>query len=204
MKHSIIISAHPEFSGKETKCANAADLLGDTNGKHRNHAVIQAEWKQQYRRLIQLRAHLLTDRTELVKEAREETSTYSMHMADAATDSFDRDFALSHLSADQDVLYEIDEAIKRIENGTYGHCELTGKPIARLRLEAIPWTRFSMSAELQLEKDGAVHLNRLRPIGSVKCSSSEESDESEPAEEKRNGEMDEAMAKIAANKLRGL
>ena len=204
MKHPSIISTDPEFSGKETKCANAADLLGGANGKHRNHAVIQAEWKQQYRRLIQLRTHLLTDRAELVKEAREETSTFSMHMADAATDSFDRDFALSHLSADQDVLYEIDEAIKRIENGTYGLCELTGKPIARLRLEAIPWTWFCMAAELQLEKDGAVPLNRLRPLGSVKSSSLEESEEGEPAEEKRSGELDETVAKIAANKLRGL
>ena len=204
MKPRSIISTDPEFPGKETKSATAADLLGRANGKHRNHAVIQPEWKQQYQRLIRLRAHLLTDRAELVKEAREETSTYSMHMADAATDSFDRDFALSHLSADQDVLYEIDEAIKRIENGTYGLCELTGKPIARLRLEAIPWTRFCMAAELQLEKDGAVLLNRLRPPGSVKCSSSEESDESEQAQEKRNGELDETVAKIAADKLRGL
>ena len=50
---------------------------------------------------------------------------------------FDRDFALSLLSSDQDALYEIDEAIKRIEKGTYGVCELTGKSIPKARLEAI-------------------------------------------------------------------
>ena len=204
MKSEILSNTDLEFSGTSAKGATAADLLGKTNGKHRNHAGIQPEWKQQYRRLIRLREHLLTDRAELVKDAREETSNYSMHMADAATDSFDRDFALSHLSADQDLLYEIDEAIKRIENGTYGLCEMTGKPIARLRLEAIPWTRFCMSAELQLEKDGDVQPNRLRPLGSVRSSSLEESGESDSAEEKRNGVLDEAVAKIALDKMRGL
>lgn len=84
-------------------------------------------------------------------------------MADAGTDSFDRDFALSRISAEQDAVYEIEEAINRILNGTYGICELTGKSIEPARLDAIPWTRFSLEAEEQLEKDGAVRRARLGP-----------------------------------------
>ena len=58
-------------------------------------------------------------------------------MADSGTDNFDRDFALSLLSSDQDAVYEIEEALKRIEKNTYGICELTGKPIPRRA-----WRRF--------------------------------------------------------------
>ena len=61
-----------------------------------------------------------------------------MHMADAATDSFDRDLVLGLVSFEQEGLYEIDAALKRIEDGTYGICELTGKPIPWERLAAIP------------------------------------------------------------------
>ncbi len=77
----------------------------------------------------------------LAKESAQEMAGYSLHMADSGTDNFDRDFALSLLSADQDSVYEIEEALKRIEKKTFGICELTAKPIPKARLEAIPWTR---------------------------------------------------------------
>ncbi len=86
-----------------------------------------------------------------------------MHMADAGTDSYDRDVALSMLSHEQDAIYEIEQALNRIRNGTYGICELTGKRIARGRLAAIPWTRFSVAAERALEREGAVAHARLGP-----------------------------------------
>lgn len=110
-----------------------------------------------------MRDYLLSRQNDLVKDASEEQPAFSLHMADAGTDSFDRDFALSRLSAEQDAVYEIDEAMMRIRRATYGICELTGKPIERRRLEAIPWTRFSAEAEKQLEKDGEVRRTRLAP-----------------------------------------
>ena len=58
-----------------------------------------------------------------------EASAFGMHQADAGSDAYDRDFALSLLSQEQDALYEIDQALKRIELGTYGKCEMSGKPI---------------------------------------------------------------------------
>jgi RNA polymerase-binding transcription factor DksA len=88
-------------------------------------------------------------------------------MADSGTDNFDRDFALSLLSSDQDAVYEIEEALKRIEKKTYGVCELTGKPIPRARLEAIPWTRFTVDAQAQLEKEGALRQRRLGALGTI-------------------------------------
>jgi RNA polymerase-binding transcription factor DksA len=81
-----------------------------------------------------------------------EASAFGMHQADAGSDAYDRDFALSLLSQEQDALYEIDEALKRIEMGTYGKCEMSGKPIPRARLEAIPFARFTVECQSQLEK----------------------------------------------------
>lgn len=81
-----------------------------------------------------------------------EASAFGMHQADAGSDAYDRDFALSLLSQEQDALYEIDEALKRIDLGTYGKCEMSGKPISRARLEAIPFARYTVECQSQLEK----------------------------------------------------
>src|SRR5205814_9684426 len=81
-----------------------------------------------------------------------EASAFGMHQADAGSDAYDRDFALSLLSQEQDALYEIDQALKRIELGTYGVCEMSGKNIPRARLEAIPFARFTVECQSQLEK----------------------------------------------------
>ena len=59
---------------------------------------------------------------------------------------------MSLLSQEQDALYEIDQALKRIELGTYGKCEMSGKQIPRARLEAIPFARFTVECQSQLEK----------------------------------------------------
>jgi len=89
-------------------------------------------------------------------------------MADSGTDNFDRDNALSLLSSDQDAIYEIDEALKRIEECTYGVCELTGKNIPKTRLMAVPWARYTVEAQIQLEKDGAVRQrNKLGSLGTI-------------------------------------
>lgn len=140
--------------------AATADVVG-SNLQGKEHVPVK--WRKHYRHLIQMRDYLLNRQGDLVKDASGEQPAFSLHMADAGTDSFDRDFALSRLSSEQDAVYEIDEALMRIRRGTYGICELTGKPIERARLEAIPWARFSAVAEKQLEKDGAIKRTRLAP-----------------------------------------
>jgi len=84
----------------------------------------------------------------------------SQHSADHGTDNFDREFALSLASTEQDVLYEVDEALQRIEEGTYGICEMTGVYIEKARLEVIPYTRFSVQAQAKMEQGRA----RYRPF----------------------------------------
>lgn len=148
---------------------------------------VKPEWQKYYDRLLELREQLMRQMNGLAKESAQEIAGYSLHMADSGTDNFDRDFALSLLSSDQDAVYEIEEALKRIERNTYGTCELTGKPIPKARLEAIPWTRFTVQAQAQLERDGALRQRRLGALGTVDAAGApeveEEGDEA-PAEEK--------------------
>jgi len=148
----------PQHSTRRPK-ARATDVLGVSIPQQR----VAPKWQKHYKRLIDLREYLLNRKGNLAKDASEEQPTFSMHMGDAGTDEFDRDFALSMMSSEQDALYEIEQALNRIQSGTFGICELTGKRIKPQRLEAIPWTRFSASAEKELEGQGQVGRARLSP-----------------------------------------
>ena len=86
------------------------------------------------------------------KEAAGDISGYTLHMADVATDSYDREFSLGLASNDRELLYQIDDSLKRIEDGSYGICESCDKSIAKKRLKAIPYTRLCLKCQKDLEK----------------------------------------------------
>jgi len=174
---------------KQVGTATAAAILGQgvapsRRGPGNGSVKVKPEWAKYYATLLELRERLLNQMSGLAKESAEEMPGYSLHMADSGTDNFDRDFALSLLSSDQDAIYEIEEALKRIERNTYGICELTGKSIPKARLDAIPWTRFTVEAQAQLEKEGALRQRRLGQLGSVDSAGAIEVDEEEEEEEK--------------------
>jgi len=152
------------------RTATTASILGRPGVKRRNGEVtVSAQWGKFYQRLGELHDQLIRQMNGLAKESAQEMPGYSLHMADSGTDNFDRDFALSLVSSAQDAVYEIEEALKRIEKNTYGICELTRKPIPRSRLEAIPWTRFTAQAQAQLEREGALRQRRLGALGTVEA-----------------------------------
>ena len=156
--------------GKSKAVATAAAILGRPVAKPSagpDLKKIKPEWQKFYVHLLELREQLVKQMNGLAEESAQELAGYSLHMADSGTDNFDRDFALSLLSSDQDAVYEIEEALKRIEKKTYGVCELTGKSIPKARLEAIPWTRFTVEAQAQLERDGALKSRRLGALGTI-------------------------------------
>ena len=145
--------------------------------------------KKQKAKLLQLRDSLLdammgVSRDTLRARAEgSEASAFGMHQADAGSDAYDRDFALSLLSQEQDALYEIEEALKRIEGGTYGICEMSGKPIPHARWEAIPFARYTVECQTIIEKQKKA--TRIRqPVTSLFGLTDEEGgegDEEEPA-----------------------
>ena len=125
--------------------------------------LTKRELKQFQKLLLELRERLQGDirflTTDNLHRAGRETgadlSGAAQHSADHGTDNFDREFALSLASTEQDVLYEVDEALMRIEDGEYGVCELTGVQIERARLEVIPYTRYSVQAQAKMEQSRA-------------------------------------------------
>jgi RNA polymerase-binding transcription factor DksA len=159
---------HPPKPHKpnHVKAASLADILGFNPKKGKPRAAMIDEkdvpdkYRRYYRLLLALRLHVLVqlgEHTEetLLKSSKDDSgdlSGYGQHMADAGTDTFDRDFALSLVSNEQEALAEIEAAIKRVHAGTYGICETTLKPIARDRLLAVPFTRYSAEAKKQVER----------------------------------------------------
>ncbi len=81
------------------------------------------------------------------KDASGDLSGYSIHMADMATDSYDREFSLNRASVEQKIIYQIDEALKRIEDGEYGMCMACGNLIAKKRLKAVPHAKFCVTCQ---------------------------------------------------------
>jgi DnaK suppressor protein len=180
-------------TGKPQASATSAAILGRPVLKAKITAdpkKVKAEWQKYCQRLMELREQLHRQMNGLAKESAQELPGYSLHMADSGTDNFDRDFALSLLSSDQDAVYEIEEALKRIEKKTYGVCELTGKTIPKARLEAIPWTRFTVEAQAQLEREGALRSRRIGQLGTVDSTGATEveSEEDEPEEKAKDKE----------------
>jgi len=118
-----------------------------------------AFFDRQKKRLLELRDHFLDQMQSVAQDSlrsraeNNEASAVGQHQADAGSDAYEKDFALSLLSQEQDALYEIEEALKRIEVGTYGVCEMSNKPIPHTRLEAIPFARFTVECQQQLEKE---------------------------------------------------
>ncbi|MCK5708210.1 MAG: hypothetical protein KAI43_11205 [Candidatus Aureabacteria bacterium] len=86
------------------------------------------------------------------REASGELTGHNLHMADVATDTYDMDFNLSLGSDSYEILYEIDSALERIENGTYGFSELSGEFIGEKRLLAVPYARYTIDEKREIEQ----------------------------------------------------
>jgi RNA polymerase-binding protein DksA len=109
--------------------------------------------------LLAKRRELVGDMSSMEREALRSgsatnLSTLPMHMADMGTDNFEQEFTLGLVEKDRSLLREINNALSKIQNGTYGICEGTGMPISKARLEAAPWSRFSIEYARQKEKNG--------------------------------------------------
>jgi RNA polymerase-binding protein DksA len=107
--------------------------------------------------LLEKRREIVGDMSSMEREALRSgsgsnLSTLPIHMADMGTDNYEQEFTLGLVEKDRNLLREINNALAKIQNGAYGMCEGTGKPIAKARLEAQPWARFSIEYARKIEK----------------------------------------------------
>lgn len=120
------------------------------------------ELREQLNRLLQLRERVSGEILSINRDSLSQNDR-DPSLSDQGTDTFDREFALNQLSSEQDVLFEIDEAIRRLESGSYGICEMSGEPINIERLKALPYVRYSITAQSEIEKGRTTY----RPFGST-------------------------------------
>jgi RNA polymerase-binding protein DksA len=132
-----------------------------TNGKPRkNQAGLSSKELEHYRDLLlEKRRELVGDMYSMESEALRTSggtnlSNLPIHMADMGTDNYEQEFTLGLVEKDRGLLREINTALAKIQNGTYGICEGTGKPISKPRLEAQPWARHSIEYARQLQRPG--------------------------------------------------
>ncbi|MEY2561645.1 MAG: DnaK suppressor protein, partial [Verrucomicrobiota bacterium] len=182
----------PRANGAQKNISGNETILPTKNNKQKR---LDPFTRGQKEKLLQLRDAMVDSMAGVAKDnlrsraEGSEASAFGMHQADAGSDAYDRDFALSLLSQEQDALYEIDQALKRIELGTYGMCEMSGKPISHARLEAIPFARFTVECQSQLEKQNKASRVR-QSVTSLFGLTDEEGAEGEEEEAKTDDSKD--------------
>lgn len=123
--------------------------------------VIPPHWQWHHRRLLEIRAALRREHDEHAAAARtpHEPATDAVDKASAETE---RDTLFAELSHEEAELADVEHALERLRDGSYGLCEATGRPISSARLRALPWTRFSHEAA-QRREDRASRDGGSRP-----------------------------------------
>ncbi len=125
---------------------------GEALKTHLNKKELERYRQILVRKRAQLAGDIVTIEDEALRQSSGSLSHMPQHMAEQGTEMFDQALSLDLAQADRNLIREIDAALKRIEDGTYGVCELTGKPIKHERLEELPWTRYSIEAARELER----------------------------------------------------
>lgn len=168
VKKKVVVVDDKPVEKRVLGAASLADILGFNPAEKKKVTSLEEDsipkkWKKYYKLLLDLRQHV-SDELDL------HTSNTLQHAAkdegdrklesDAGTDAFDRDFALSLVSSEQDALNEVEEAILRIKEGTYGVCEVTGEAISKERLAAVPFARYSIEGQAEFEKNQRRKVDR--------------------------------------------
>ena len=122
--------------------------------------LTKAELNHFKKLLLEKRLEILSDVTKIENESLKKSrldatgdlSNVPIHMADIGTDNFEQEFALDLMDSERKLLDEIHKALERIEDGTFGICEGTGKPIPKARLKAQPWARYCVEYARMIEQ----------------------------------------------------
>ena len=122
-------------------------------------AMNKTQVKAYRRLLLVVRAKVVDEIRSIAREASKspreasgDLSGYTIHMADMAADTYEREMSVNMVSSEQEVLYQIDEALKRVEEGSYGECQQCGKTIAASRLKAVPYASMCITCQRAKEQ----------------------------------------------------
>lgn len=136
-------------------------VLDEPKSKRTKSPLTKAKLDKYRLLLIQKRAELLGDVTNMENEALRSggsggLSNTPQHAAEQGSENYDQSLSLNLAAQDRRLIKDIDEALARIEAGTFGLCEMTARPIPEPRLNELPWARYTIEAALELERRGRV------------------------------------------------
>ena len=148
--------------------ATSSDILGSIR-----RPKVPAQWAEHYERLCAEREKLLQRDCSQGEAFQPKIDD----MADAASEESQRGLTMVSANARQGAMAEIVDALRRIERGTYGVCEITGEPIPPERLLSVPWARYSLAGQQQLEQSGLARRFALPSLEGFGGSDSDDSGE---------------------------
>jgi len=159
----------------------------DNMAKKKNGGKLSEKQIEKYRRLLlDKRREILGDvecMEQNIFQSSGDLSSMPVHPADIGTDNFEQEFSLGLMAEEKKILAEIDFSLRRIEDGSYGICEGLGIPIESQRLEAIPWTRYSLEYARKMEKGRSFSNPHQRPLDIDRQQEDEEGESEEEAED---------------------
>jgi DnaK suppressor protein len=126
--------------------------INDTNRIKLTSAEIKKFKATLLKKLSEILGNVTSMETEALRRDRSDLSNMPIHMADLGTDSCEIDNIIGLVDSERKILVEVNDALSRIEDGTYGICEGRGEPIPKQRLKAIPWARYCVACATLLEK----------------------------------------------------
>ncbi len=153
------ISVSVEPATKRKKTSAAAKTRASSRPKKKAKSRLKAEDLKEFRRLLLAKRREVLQaldamETEALRLESGETSTMPIHMADVGSDAYDQDLKLGISASERERIREIDAALQRIKDGTYGICEESGKAIRKARLRAKPWARMTIDSAREMERTG--------------------------------------------------
>jgi RNA polymerase-binding transcription factor DksA len=140
------MKASRKKTAKSRPRATTAALLGPPDPVR-----VPARWEKHYRRLLAVRERLRAESGDLLESSINRRTVGHSHRADDGIAADERELAAELISSETDALLEIESALRRIAEGTYGICQLTGERIPARRLNAIPWTAYTAEAQTEIE-----------------------------------------------------
>ncbi|MDR2435846.1 MAG: TraR/DksA C4-type zinc finger protein [Puniceicoccales bacterium] len=173
-RHGPVVPVGNRQAPQKVGAASIADILGfnpnvskQTETRDKDPSEVPTKYRKYYKLLLKLKSDLKQGLSRLTKE---HLSYGAVSVDDSDVESFDSGFALSLMSSEQEALTEIEKAIERIHGGTYGICEATGLPIEARRLEAVPFTRFSVNGQEEQERLKMVRERTSGPLFEAEAS----------------------------------
>ncbi len=144
-------------SGAKAKKKKKKSVLDNVTSRRTKTPLTKSQLEHYRHILLVKRAELLGDMRHLEKEAmRNEAgeANASVHLDEQGSESYEQSLNLNLAASDRELINEIDDALKRITDRTYGLCELTHEPIKKIRLDELPWARYTIQAARELDQRG--------------------------------------------------